>query len=58
MTDNEIVALGSFCEALMCHSAWAVAAFDISRTKRSVRASTRQNTAATDWAPQAADFDE
>jgi hypothetical protein len=24
VTDDEIVALGSFCETLMCHSAWAV----------------------------------
>jgi hypothetical protein len=24
MTDDEIVALGSFCETLMCHPAWAV----------------------------------
>ena len=24
MTDDEIVTLGSFCETLMCHSAWAV----------------------------------
>jgi hypothetical protein len=24
VTDDEIVTLGSFCETLMCHSAWAV----------------------------------
>ena len=24
MTDDEIVALHSFCETLMCHSAWVV----------------------------------
>ena len=24
MTDDAIVAFGSFCETLMCHSAWAV----------------------------------
>jgi hypothetical protein len=26
VTDDEIVALGSFCETLMCHSAWAIVA--------------------------------
>ena len=32
MTDDEIVALGSFCETLMCHSAWAVVVVHSSNT--------------------------
>ena len=33
MTDDEIVALGSFCKTLMCHSAWAVVVEHIMTTK-------------------------
>jgi hypothetical protein len=33
MTGDEIVALGSFCETLMCHSAWAVVVEHIMTTE-------------------------
>ena len=49
MTDDEIVTLGSFCQTLMCHSAWAVVVEQFEQhcfqhimtmSKRSVRAPT------------------
>jgi hypothetical protein len=62
MTGDAIVALGSFCETLMCHSAWAVVVEQFEQHCfqhiKTTEPHEQQTTTTTDWAPQSADLDD